>query len=468
MKHIPSPPSPILIVDDDRGFLLSLKEILVSAGMPEPALVSEPDQVMDVMADQDFRFVLLDLVMPGITGMELLKQIKSVHFNTQCVIVTASDDISAAVEAMKLGAFDYLSKPLSYEKLIILIKRAMEQYVLRQGLSLFEGGGALSELKNPRAFDDLVAADLTMARVLRQVEMVAPTDYSVVITGESGTGKEKIARKIHELSNRAQGPFMALNMGAVSDTLFKDELFGHKKGAYTGAAVDRKGFFEAARGGTLFLDEITDLDIGLQSGLLRVIQEREFYRVGSTATVDVDVRILAATNKDVGEEIKQGRFRADLFHRLNMFHIDLPPLRERRGDILPLSRLFMERFSREIGKPLAGLTPELETHLMAHDFPGNVRELKNLVAKAVLMEKSDRLGCQAMDVCPPDGTGTGTPDAGSSGQRLDWTLAQVERDHILNVLDHVKGNQTQAAKILGIGRKTLHRKLKSYGGVTGS
>ncbi len=464
MKHIPDRKSPILIVDDDKGFLLTIKEILLSAGMPEPALISDPREVIPAMAGQEFQFVLLDLIMPHMSGLDLLRNIKAAHVHTQCVIVTASDDISSAVGAMKVGAYDYLTKPLQYEKLIILIKRAGEQYWLRQGLSLYERQGAFAELQRPDAFDDMVAVDRAMARVLRQVEMVAPTDYSVVITGESGTGKEMIARKIHALSNRSAHPFVALNMGAVSDTLFKDELFGHKKGAYTGASVDKKGFFETARGGTLFLDEIADLDISLQSGLLRVIQEKEFYQVGSTATVDVDVRILAATNKDIPLEIEGGRFRADLFHRLNMFHIHLPPLRQRREDVLPLAHLFLDQFSKETGKALSGLTPDLETHLLAYGFPGNVRELKNMLAKGVLMEKGDTLGCAAMDMGMPQAPAPiSHGGAAMDTTRLTWPLARVEQDHILRVLDSVDHNQTRAAKILGIGRKTLHRKLKTYG-----
>lgn len=464
MIHLPEKRTPILIVDDDQGFLLTIKEVLASAGMPEPALASDPLQVMELMDTYQFQFVLLDLIMPHLSGLDLLKQIKETHYNTECAIVTASDDITTAVDAMKIGAYDYLTKPLQYEKLVILIQRALERYCLRQGLSLFERKRSLTRLHHPEMFKDMVAMDPSMARVLRQVEMVAPTEYSVVITGESGTGKEMIARKIHELSNRSQGPFVALNMGAVSETLFKDELFGHKKGAYTGAADDKKGFFEKAKGGTLFLDEITDLDISLQSGLLRVIQEKEFYRVGSTRATDVNVRVLAATNKDVMEEISNHRFRADLFHRLNMFHIDLPALKERKSDILPLARLFMQEYASETGKQINGFERDLETFLIEYPFPGNVRELKNMIAAGVLMEKTDVLTCTALRI-QPDGKQTASAEKGSGGKKtlpVTWSLAKAEQHHILSVLESVNNNQTQAARILGIGRKTLHRKLKSY------
>jgi len=464
MQSIPEKKTPLLIVDDDIGFLLTIKEILVSAGMPEPALASDSREVMDLLETHQFKFVLLDLLMPHLSGLELLSRIKESFYDTECVIVTASDDITSAVSAMKIGAYDYLTKPVQYDKLIILIRRALERYCLRHGLSLFERKSRLDDLSDPQAFSDMVAVDHGMIRVLRQVEMVAPTDYSVVITGESGTGKEMLARKIHDLSNRAGGPFVAINMGAVSETLFEDELFGHRKGAYTGAARDKKGFFESARNGTLFLDEITDLNISLQGGLLRVIQEKEFYRVGSTRTVDVDLRILVATNQDILVEIKNKRFRADLFHRLNMFHIDIPPLRERKGDILPLALCFLNEYAEQIGKQITGISDELINYLMHHPFPGNVRELKNMIAAAVLREKTGlltarALGREAKTNISPDSL---NQSHGEDQDTAFWSLDQVEKNHILEVLETTDNNRTKAAKILGIGRKTLHRKLKLY------
>lgn len=461
MQHLPDKSTPILIVDDDTGFLLTVKEVLKSAGMPEPALVSDSREVMGLLDAHAFKFILIDLLMPEIDGLTLLEQIKSVHADIECVMVTASEDVGSAVQAMKIGAYDYITKPVRYDKLIILIQRALERYCLRQGLSLFERNNRISDLANPEHFRNMVAVDPIMARVLRQVEMVAPTEYSVVITGESGTGKEMLARKIHELSSRANGPFVAVNMGAVSETLFKDELFGHKKGAYTGASGDKKGFFESAGGGTLFLDEITDLDISLQSGLLRVIQEKEFYRVGSTRTTASDARILAATNRDIAVEIQNKRFRSDLFHRLNMFHIDIPPLRERKNDILPLAGLFLDQFASETQKQITGFSNRFESFLLQYPFPGNVRELKNMIAAAVLMENTRRLRMQSLpkeiqkkitqNALPPQHT-----------SRTMLPLAAIEKEHILAVLESVGGNRTKAADILCIGRKTLQRKLKSY------
>ncbi|THB79297.1 MAG: sigma-54-dependent Fis family transcriptional regulator [Desulfobacteraceae bacterium] len=463
MEHIPNRDTPILIVDDDTGFLLTIKEILVSSGMPEPALVSDPRRVMPLVETHGFQLVLLDLIMPHLSGMAVLEQIKQRFYHTECVMITASDDIGSAVEAMKLGAYDYLTKPVQYEKLIILVQRALERYCLRQGLSLYERKRPLEQLKYPEQFDDMVAMDHAMARVLRQVEMVAPTEYSVVITGESGTGKEMVARKIHQLSHRSERPFVAVNMGALSDTLLTDELFGHQKGAYTGASSDKKGFFETASSGTLFLDEITDLDISLQSSLLRVIQEKEFYRVGSTRSVNVDVRLLAATNKDIPYEIEKKRFRADLFHRLNMFHIDIPPLRERKSDILPLARLFLKQFAAQTERPVSKMSPDGENFLLNYPFPGNVRELKNMIASGVLMEKTDQLTPGSLNISTDSSMSDAFPIDPSVDESFPLLpLEQVEMNHILHVLDRVGNNQTQAARILGIGRKTLHRKLKSY------
>ncbi len=466
MQSIPEKRTPILIVDDDTGFLLTIKEILISSGMPEPALVSDSRKVMELLETHRFKFVLLDLLMPHLSGLKLLEQIKESFFDTECVIVTASDEIDSAVSAMKIGAYDYLTKPVQYERLVILIKRALERYTLRKGLSLFERKNSLADLINPAAFEDMVAVDHAMARVLRQVEMVAPTDYSVVITGESGTGKEMLANKIHMLSSRSEGPFYAVNMGAVSESLFKDELFGHRKGAYTGAASDKKGFFESADKGTLFLDEITDLDISLQGGLLRVIQEKEFYRVGSTKTIDVNTRIIVATNRDISEQIENGQFRADLFHRLNMFHIDIPPLRERQQDIIPLARLFLQQYAAETEKDITSISNNLERYLLQYAFPGNVRELKNIIASAVLMEKTKILSCKSLRAGDVEqGNDPFSEKIASNALETQLIpLSQIERAHILNVLEAVNGNQTKAAKILEIGRKTLHRKLKSYNG----
>ena len=445
--------SPILVVDDDRGLLLSIKAALVSTGLPEPTLLSDGSRVMDCIRDNQFQVILLDIVMPTVNGMDLLRDIKQEFPDIECVMITAMDDVSLAVQAIKFGAYDYLVKPVDRDKLTVVIKRAMEKYHLRHGLSLYERGQSFSDLKNPDCFRNMIARDEAMARVFHQAEMVAPTDYNLVITGESGTGKEMLARIIHDISPRREKPFIAVNMAAFSASLFEEEFFGHKRGAYTGAVTDKRGFFEAAHDGTLFLDEITEVDISLQGKLLRVIQEGTIYRVGSTDTRTVNVRLISATNRNIADEINRGAFRPDLFYRLNMFHITIPPLRERKDDILPLTRHFLEKHAQKTGKRINGWESELEERLMAYDFPGNVRELENMIAQAVLFETDHRLHTSSVSHLSLG------PDS-SPGTAQSLKLDDVERQHIMQVLKHTGYNRTRAAKMLGIGLRTLQRKLK--------
>lgn len=456
MESIPDNKTPILVVDDDVGLLLSIKATLVSSGMPEPALASDSRRVMELVRNHHFHLVLLDLIMPHLSGMDILQKLKEEFPDTECVIVTAVDEVPSAVQAMKFGAYDYLVKPLNSEKLIIAINRALERYSLRYGLALFERRQSFSDLKNPLAFKDMVVQDEAMALVFHQTEAVANTDYSVVITGESGTGKEMIARIIHSLSNRSNSSFLAVNIAAFSKTLFEDEFFGHTKGAYTGALSEKKGFFEAAQGGTLFLDEITELEPSFQGKLLRVIQERELYRLGSTEVRNVDVRIIAATNRDIQEEIRKDAFRADLFYRLNICHINIPLLRDRRDDILPLAQHFLKKHAKKNRREIDSLAPDLAERLLEYPFPGNVRELENIIAAAVLLEKRKVLTLtSASDLAQSPG-----PQSHKDGL---LTLAELERRQILRVVESTGGNRTLAAKILGIGLRTLQRKLKALG-----
>ena len=454
MKSIPSKKTPILIVDDDDGLLLSIKATLVSAGMPEPAVVSDSRRVMELLRSRKFTLVLLDIIMPHLGGMELLQRIKEEFPDIECVMVTALDEVKTAVQAMKFGAFDYLVKPLNSEKLIITVDHALERYNFRHERALFEKRQSFSDLKTPSAFKDFVAEDEAMAVVFHQVEAVGPTDYSVIISGESGTGKELLSLIIHSLSNRSGGPFLAVNMAAFNESLFDDEFFGHVRGAYTGALNERKGFFEAAQGGTLFLDEITELESSLQGKLLRVIQERELYRLGTTEARDIDVRIIAATNQDINEAVAKGRFRADLFYRLNMCRIEIPPLRERKGDILKLARHFLKAHAARIGRDIVAISPDLADGLLKYPFPGNVRELENIIAGAVLLERGKVLGLSSVrDTIPLSG-------ASRPNDENLLSLADLEKEHIFKILTETKGNRTRAAKILGIGLRTLQRKLK--------
>ena len=455
MESIPKH-TPLLVVDDDEGLLLSIKATLVSSGLPEPALISDSRNVLGHVREHPFRLILLDLMMPHLNGLEVLKKIKADFPNTECVIVSANDEVATAVQAMTLGASDYLVKPLNSEKLVALVHRTLEKYNLQDELARFGRKKVFSELQNPQAFSDLVAEDESMALIFHQVEAVAGTDYSVVINGESGTGKEMLARVIHRLSSRSTAPFYAVNMASVSKTIFEDEFFGHAKGAYTDAASERRGFFEAADGGTLFLDEITELDPSLQAKLLRVIEEREFYRLGSTQIRNVDVRIIAATNRDINEEIIKGRFRADLFYRINMYNIKIPPLRERRDDILPLASHFLNLHANANKKKIQGLSPELAERLLQASIPGNVRELENMIAAAVLLEKGKTLSlASARNLLPYTG-----PERRKNVEFL--TLGELEKRHIKRVLEVTGGNRPKAAKILGVNVTTVYRKIEKF------
>lgn len=456
MESIPHKRSPMLVVDDDEGLLLSIKATLVSSGLPEPALVSDSRRVMDLVREHDFQLILLDLMMPHLSGMEVLQEIKEHSPQVECVIVSAIDDVTSAVKAMSLGASDYLVKPLNSDKLVALVNRTLEKHSVQHELQRLGSKKVFSNLKNPEAFADIIAEDEAMALIFHQVEAVAGTDYSVVISGESGTGKEMLARVIHQLSNRSHAPFYAVNMASFSKTIFEDEFFGHAKGAYTDAGSDKMGFFEAAHGGTLFLDEITELDPSLQGKLLRVIEERELYRLGSTEVRNVDVRIIAATNRDINEEIVRGAFRADLYYRINMYNIKVPPLRERQRDILPIAGHFLKIHADINNKKIRSLSPELEQRLMQYSYPGNVRELENIIAAAVLQEKGETITlASTLNLLPYEG-----PERRRHVELL--TLEELEKRHIEKVLEIAGGNRLKAAKILGVNVSTVYRKIEKY------
>ncbi|MBL0714034.1 MAG: sigma-54-dependent Fis family transcriptional regulator [Desulfosarcina sp.] len=458
MESIPSNETPILVVDDDVGLLTSIHAVLVGAGFPEPALLSQGRKTLETIEQGNFRLVLLDLMMPDADGMELLRAIKSHRPHLECIVFTAVDDVETAIQAVRFGAYDYLVKGQNNEKLVITINRALERFALRQERRLRASRPSFAALKHPQAFRNFIAVDPSMALVFRQVEAVAPTDYSVVITGESGTGKEMLARTLHRLSNRSEAPFIAVNMAAFSRGLFEDEFFGHIRGAYPHAVSAKKGFLEEAQEGTLFLDEITELDHSLQGKLLRVIEEKELYRLGSTQLRNIDVRFIAATNRDIRREIEQGRFRADLFYRLNTCNLPLPPLRERRQDIIPLAEHFTQTHAARMGKPIRGLAPELEERLAQYEFPGNIRELQNIIATAVLVEETDQLLPASVQAALPE-------PAESLNVHRDklLSLAEIERRHIHRVLRACEGDRTKAAEILGVNPSTVYRKIKRLG-----
>ncbi|MCP4747936.1 MAG: sigma-54-dependent Fis family transcriptional regulator [Desulfobacteraceae bacterium] len=454
METIPAK-SPILIVDDDDGLLLSIRAALLSAGLPEPALVSDCRRACSLVKEHQFHLAMLDLVMPHICGMDVLKQIRQKSPATECIIITAVDDVALAVQAMKFGAYDYIVKPLNLKRTTIAISHALERYQLKQGIALFEHPQSFSDLKHPEVFSSMIARDEAMALVFRQAEICAESDYNVMITGETGAGKGMLARAIHKLSRRSEGPMVSVNMPAFSQNLFEDDFFGHIRGAYTGAISDKRGFFEAADGGTLFLDEITELASATQGKLLQVIEEKRFYRLGSTDSMSVDLRLLSASNKDVSKEVATGRFRGDLYFRLNEYHIHIPPLRRRPKDILILANYFLRRHAAKNRKNITGISSELSEILVRYSYPGNVRELENVIASTVLVETKNELSFGAAKNLLSDQL-----MCGSEGDKFP-TLEELEIQHIKKALKRTNGNRTRSAKILGISLRTLQRKIKS-------
>jgi DNA-binding NtrC family response regulator len=454
MENLPEN-SPILVVDDDEGLLLSLRAALLSSGLPDPAMVSDARRVESLVEDNQFQLAMIDLIMPNLDGLAVLRQIKQKSPLTECIIVTAVDDVSSAVEAMRFGAYDYLVKPLNLKRVTIAVNNALERYKLHQGIALFEKPKSFADLKQPKAFSKIIAKDNAMAMVFHQAEVCAQSDLNIMITGETGVGKGMLARAIHKLSPRSSSPFVAVNMSTFSHSLFEDNFFGHIRGAFTGADSDRRGFVEAAQGGTLFLDEITELEPAAQAKILRVIEEKEFYRLGSTEIRSADLRILSASNRDINESVAAGRLRGDLYFRLNEYHIHIPPLRRRPKDIIALAMFFLEKHARKNAKKIHRISQDTVKLLTRYPFRGNVRELENIIASSVLAETSDELSVSSVQLLIKD-----TSESTIPSTRFP-KLAEIEKQHIIKALQHTQGNRTHAAKLLGIGLRTLQRKIKN-------
>jgi two-component system, NtrC family, response regulator AtoC len=438
----------VLVVDDEEGIRTFIGEVLEGEGL-RVTLASDGEVAARMLDRESFHLMITDLKMPGLDGMSLLRKARAESPETEVVVLTAHGTVSGAVEAMKLGAFDYLGKPLSGpDELRLVTGRAIERRRLRE------------EAQRVHPAEDgeptVVARDRAMQAVLAQVQKVAPTDATVLLTGESGTGKEVMARTLHRQSKRADGPFVAVNCAAISDTLLESEMFGHEKGAFTGAVASHRGRFELADRGTLFLDEVGELRPQLQAKLLRVLQERRFERVGGTRTIEVDVRIVAATNCDLVVEMQTGRFREDLYHRLAVFPIRIPPLRERLADIIPLAETLLARIARQLGRPSLVLDDGARSRLAAYTWPGNVRELGNVLERAAILADGSVLGADLIVTGTLNGNGLGSAD--HAGEKLQ----DLERDAIRRMLALTGGNRKQTAARLGIGLRTLYDKLKVY------
>jgi len=457
----------ILIIDDERPILSSLTVLLAQHDIFDVDVLQDSRKAFKKIDDGDYRVLILDMSMPEVTGMDILRHVRERHPHMESVILTGVGDVEMAVEAMKLGAYDYLTKPVSQERLVFTMRRALERVQMRQELTALKSGLTRANLRHPEAFNQILTRSPRMISVLMKVEQIAPTNGSVLIWGESGTGKELVATAIHKLSTRASRPFVAVNAGVFAAELFASEFFGHNKGAFTGATETHKGFLEKADGGTLFLDEIGGLSHEIQVKLLRVLQEGEFFRVGSTVPLHADVRIIAATNKNLHNEIRAGTFRKDLFYRLNINSIQLPPLREREGDVTFLANHFLRVYSREHGKEVKAFSDAAIEALARYDYPGNVRELQNVVASALVLERSERLEKESLPSYLLDAVKKGLmvlPAAADGVDRSSMrSLEDVEKEHVARVLNACSGNRTHAARILGLSRAGLHLKLKKYG-----
>ncbi len=435
----------ILIVDDEPVVRESLGKWFREEGYAV-ATAESATEALTLLAGRRFDLALVDIKMPGVSGMELQEKLRTSAPELLVIIMTGYASVETAVQALKNGAYDYVTKPFDPEEIAHVVRNALShRHAERENVRLRE---AVAEVS---AGSVLIGQGSAMQRVLHAVETVGPTEATVLITGESGTGKELVARAIHAASPRRFNPLVAIHCGALTETLLESELFGHEKGAFTGAQYRRKGKFEIAEGGTVLLDEIGDISLKTQTDLLRVLQEREITRVGGSHPIAVDFRCIAATNRSLESLIEEGSFRPDLFYRLNVFRIEVPPLRERREDIPLLVEHFLEHFSRSMNKKMTGVSPGAMLILQEYHWPGNVRELENAVERAMVVGSVPELREDDFTLK----LGTHSTDA----RRLE----DVERDHILRVLEETAGNKTRAAAILGIDRVTLHNKLKKYG-----
>ncbi len=437
-------PTKVLVVDDREGIRAFITGALEDMGH-QTASAGDGHEALKKLEAEEYDVMVTDLKMPRMDGLELLARSRRLAPEMPVILLTAHGTIESAVEAMKLGAFDYLTKPLEGpDQLRLVVRRALEHHMLR----LTAGGEGIAPM---------VADDPETRRALDLIRRVAPTDTTVLLLGESGTGKEVAAREIHRSSKRRGAPFVAVNCAAVSPQLVESEMFGHEKGAFTGAVEQHLGRFETAHQGTLFLDEVGELQPELQAKLLRVLQERRFERVGGTETIKVDVRVVAATNRKLEEQISAGAFRKDLYHRLSVFPIELPPLRRRPGDVMPIAEHLLQGIARRLGREGLRLSEGARERMLAHSWPGNVRELGNALERAAIMADDEIIDADHL-MLKGGGSQTGT-----SAPAFEGTLKEIEREAIKKALARTDGHRKKAADLLGIGLRTLYSKIKEYG-----
>ncbi len=447
----------ILVVDDDQAHRTMLRTLL--SGWGYKIVEADDGQVaVEKVHEQAFDMILMDIRMLKVSGLEALDGIKTYNPAIPVIIMTAYSSVETAVEALKKGAYDYLTKPLDFDELRLAMERAMDHSQLKEENRLLrETLGSHFDIQN------IIGRSTAMVKLLETVAQVAPSEATVLITGDSGTGKELIAGAIHFNSPRKDGSFVKVNCAAITETLLESELFGHEKGAFTGAHRLKEGRFRQADGGSLFLDEVSEMSLGMQVKLLRALQEREITRVGGEEVIKVDVRIIAATNKDLIQEVESEKFREDLYYRLNVVTLNVPLLRERKEDIPLLAQHFLNTFAEKNRKQIKGFSPQAMDQLLKYGWPGNVRELMNAVERAVVLSRSEYLDEQDLPLVIEDALSDEEKSPSRDVLPADLPLEDVEKTTILKTLESTDGNKSEAARRLGITRKTLHKKLKKYG-----
>ncbi len=445
----------VLIVDDDVVAARSLVELLESVGF-EGAAARSGQEALDRMAQERFDAVVTDLNMPDIGGIELCERLLEQRPGIPVIVVTAFSSLESAIAAIRVGAYDFIPKPVDIDTLTHALKRAAERIALRDEVDRLGGGGmTVSE------FEGMVGASPPMQALFGLIDRVAASDATVLVTGETGTGKERVARAVHARSRRREAPLVAVNCAAVPEPLLESEMFGHARGAFTDARAERAGLLLRASGGTLFFDEIGDMPPGLQAKLLRALQERSIRPVGADREIPIDVRIIAATNNDLEIEVERRRFREDLYYRINVIQIPVPPLRERGNDVLLLAQHFIAAYASSSPGPVAGLTSSAAERLMSYPWPGNVRELQNCIEHAVALAAHDRITLDDLPDKVRTHRGSAPPAVGSDPSALA-PLEEIERRYVEQVLAAVGGRKAAAARVLGLDRKTLYRKLEAY------
>lgn len=446
----------ILIADDDQSIQFFLAELLKKDGF-QFDIAGNGSEALDLIKQHDYSLVLLDERMPGMSGIEVLEKIRETH-SMPVIMITAFASKELAVRALQHGAYDFFTKPIDIEIVRIIIKRAIEKYILQKELDVLK-----TESLEKTLSDNIIAESDEMKQALELSKKVAATDVTVLITGESGSGKEIIAKIIHGLSARKDKPFVGVNCAAIPETLLESELFGYEKGSFTGAAKQHIGKFERASSGTIFLDEIGDLSPGLQAKLLRALQDNEIERLGGTRTIKVDLRLISATNKNLSSAVEEGKFRDDLFYRIKVFEIHVPPLRERKKDIPLLADHFLKKYNKNIGKDIKGISSSAIKFFLGYEWPGNVREMQNLMQRAIILEESTMIAGDTISALI-DTNNFKKPYGGKKAkERVETVKSDEEKKLIIEALTEKKWNRTETAELLGISRKSLFNKMKKYG-----